>query len=188
MMLALGSAMFLSERLKPLEWGMLVLSGIGALLIALSKANTATGPQPTTRGDLLVLVSLVASVVMMLITKRVVERHDPMHFTACMIILGTIFLVLWVELFKPVRFHFSVRAWIAVALQGLLATAGAYLLWNWGVSRVPVSRAGVFLNLEPVVGATLGVWLLGETLGTAAIAGGLMIIGSAIYFSRRMPA
>jgi drug/metabolite transporter (DMT)-like permease len=54
MLLALSSALFLHERLKVVESGALLGSGLGALLIALSKTNVITGPQPTSRGDLLV--------------------------------------------------------------------------------------------------------------------------------------
>jgi len=183
MLLALSSALSLHERLNVVESGALLGSGFGALLIALSKTNVITGPQPTSRGDLLVFVSMLAAVVSILITKRLMEKYDSLQITASMIVLGTIFLVLWVMLSQPWRFRFSRETWTALAAQGLLATAGAYLLWNWGLARVPASRAGVFLNLEPLTGALLGVFVLHETLGITAILGGAMIIGSAVYFS-----
>ncbi len=100
-----------------------------------------------------------------------------------MIVLGTIFLVLWVMLSQPWRFRFSPETWTALAAHGLFATAAAYLLGNWGLARVPASRAGVFLNLEPLTGALLGVFVFDETLAITAIPGGAMIIGSAVYFS-----
>jgi drug/metabolite transporter (DMT)-like permease len=67
--------------------------------------------------------------------------------------------------------------------QGLLATASTALLWNWGLKRVPASQAGIFVNLEPLVGAILGVSLLHESLGIMAVVGGALIIGGAVYFS-----
>jgi drug/metabolite transporter (DMT)-like permease len=164
-MLLASSALFLHERLKVVESRALLGSGLGALLIALSKTNVITGPQPTSRGDLLVFISMLAAVVSILITKRLMERYDSLQITASMIVLGTIFLVSWVMLSQPWRFRFSPETWTALAAQGLFATAGAYLLWNWGLARVPASRAGVFLNLEPLTGALLGVFVLHETLG-----------------------
>jgi drug/metabolite transporter (DMT)-like permease len=183
MLLALSSVLFLHERLNLVESGALLGSGLGALLIAWSKTNVTTGPQPTSRGDLLVFISMWAAVVSILITKRLMERYDSLQITASMIVLGTIFLVSWVMLSQPWRFRFSPETWTALAAQGIFATAAAYLLWNWGLARVPASRAGVFLNLEPLTGALLGVFVLDETLGTTAILGGAMIIGSAVYFS-----
>jgi drug/metabolite transporter (DMT)-like permease len=90
-----------------------------------------------------------------------------------------------VEVTEPLRFHFSTKVWGAAVAQGLLATAGAYLCWNWGLAHMPASKAGVFLNLEPVVGTILGVLLLGERLAGAGIIGGLLIIAAAVYFSLR---
>jgi drug/metabolite transporter (DMT)-like permease len=34
--------------------------------------------------------------------------------------------------------HYSSRVWVAVAGQGLLATATSAVLWNWGLKWVPV--------------------------------------------------
>lgn len=184
-MLALSSALFLHERLLYFEWGLLGLSALGAVLIALSSTGSKRGPQPNTRGDMLVLVSLCGAVAMILISKRLIATHGALPVTASTIIAGTMMLGIWVELTQPVRFHFSPAAWGAAAAQGLLATAGAYLFWNWGLSHMPAARAGVFLNLEPLVGTILGVVILGERLGEMAILGGLLIIGAAVYFSAR---
>lgn len=79
--------------------------------------------------------------------------------------------------------HYSIRAWVAVAEQGFFATASATVLWNWGLKRVPASQAVIFVNLEPLVGAILGVSLLHEDLGIMALAGGALILGGAMYFS-----
>jgi drug/metabolite transporter (DMT)-like permease len=74
----------------------------------------------------------------------------------------------------------SLTAWIALAISGLLCTATASLLWNWGINHVPASRAGVFLNIEPALGAWLGVQFLGERLGPYAWAGGALILIAAV--------
>jgi drug/metabolite transporter (DMT)-like permease len=184
-LLAVGSALFLHERLRRVEWAILLLSACGATLIALSGRHSGSGPQPTLRGDMLVFLSMIAAVVMILITKHLVARHNSLQITASTIIMGTIFLTVGAEIWTPLRFHFSSQVWAAVAAQGILATSGAYLLWNWGLTKMSASRSGVFLNLEPVVGTFLGLFLLHETLGLTAVLGGIMIIGSAIYFSRR---
>lgn len=183
-LLALSGALFLGESLHFTEWIFLTLSAAGAVLIAMSGRTSKSGPQPSLRGDLLVLASMFAAVVMILCTKHLMARYNALHLTATMIMLGTLMLFTWVELTHPVRFHFSAEAWCAVAAQGLLATAGAYLFWNWGLARVPASRASVFLNLEPLVGSVLGVTLLHERLGVMGGIGGLLIIASAFYFSR----
>jgi drug/metabolite transporter (DMT)-like permease len=87
---------------------------------------------------------------------------------------------------QPIPFaHVSVRAWVALAISGLLCTATTTLLWNWGIHHVPASRAGVFLNIEPVLGSVLGVELLGEKLGPYAWLGGVLILAAAIVLTTR---
>jgi drug/metabolite transporter (DMT)-like permease len=81
--------------------------------------------------------------------------------------------------------HVSLTAWIALAISGLLCTATTTLLWNWGIHHVPASRAGVFLNLEPVLGSLLGVKLLGEKLGPYAWVGGGLILAAALALTTR---
>jgi drug/metabolite transporter (DMT)-like permease len=76
--------------------------------------------------------------------------------------------------------HVSLTAWAALAISGLFCTATTTLLWNWGIHHVPASRAGVFLNVEPVLGSWLGVQLLGERLGPYAWVGGALILAAAI--------
>jgi len=182
-LLALSAVFFLHEKLRLFEWGVLLFSTLGAVLISVSKASQ--GPQPSIRGDLLVVLFMIAAVFLTLLTKRLMEAYDPSYVTASMIFAGTVFLVAWSAIFERPQFTFSARAWLAVAAQGVLATAVAYILWNWGMARLPAAKAGIFFNMEPLVGTLLGVVVLSEKLGGLTIIGGAMIIGGAVYFSTR---
>jgi threonine/homoserine efflux transporter RhtA len=55
-----------------------------------------------------------------------------------------------------------------------------------GLAKMPASRAGVFLNLEPVAGTCPGLIILHETLGLTALIGG-MIIHPAIGSVHQLP-
>jgi drug/metabolite transporter (DMT)-like permease len=72
------------------------------------------------------------------------------------------------------------KAWVALAASGVLCTATTTLLWNWGMTQVPASQAGVLLNMEPLIGSLLGVFVLGEHLGPTAWTGGCLILAAAI--------
>ena len=101
-----------------------------------------SGPQPSLRGDVLVLLSMFAAVAMMLCSKRLVERYDALHVTATTIALGTILLFIWVELSQPLRFHFSWKTWTAVLAQGywrqLAHTSAGIGVWPIFPHRAPV--------------------------------------------------
>lgn len=181
-MLAVGSSLVLRERLSAVEWMALFASALGGLLIGVS-SRAGDGAGPTLLGDLLVLLSMFAAVVMILYSKRLIATHGALHVTATTITMGTALLLTWVELTGHLRFHFSPSTWMFATAQGLLATFGAYLFWNWGLTHMPAARAGVFLNLEPVVGTILGVAILHERLSAMGSLGGVLIIGAAVYFS-----
>jgi len=101
-------------------------------------------------------------------------------------IAGTVALAAWViALDGPPPTTLTTNSWLAVAALGLVATTLSTVLWNWGLAHTDAGKAGAFINLEPVVGAMLGVWLLHESLGSSAIVGGVLIVGGAFGVSRK---
>jgi drug/metabolite transporter (DMT)-like permease len=183
-LLAIAAVLFSRERLHLGGWVALVGSTVGAGLIALSGKTITGAAQASLQGDLLVVLSMFAAIAWILISKRLMRQHSAVMVTAFVYWIGTAILVALVITTSGVpSVRYSTTAWFAVAEQGLLVTASTTLLWNWGLKRVPASQAGIFVNLEPLVGAILGVSVLHEVLGRMAIVGGALIIGGAVYFS-----
>jgi len=85
----------------------------------------------------------------------------------------------------PPVHHVSLKAWLALAGSGFLSTASSTLLWNWGMTKVPASQAAVLLNMEPLIGSLLGIFVLHETLGPSAWVGGALILLAAIVLTTR---
>lgn len=186
-LLAVGAAVWAHERMDGVGWGSLVCSMGGAALIAGSRHAASRAGAPTLEGDLLVVVSLTIALFWILLNKRLMERHSPVVVTAYGLLVGTMMLAVWV----PVRYGMppvhgvSWKAWLALAASGVLCTATTTLLWNWGMTQVPASQAGVLLNMEPLIGSLLGVLVLGERLGPSAWVGGAMILGAAVMLTTR---
>ena len=183
-LLAAGSALFAHERVRLSRWIALLASTVGAALIALGASTGEGGSHATVLGDLLVAASLIAAVVWILITQRLMRsgRYTPVTASAYVMTLGAILLAIWVvatEGLPPI--HLAYKTWASVAAMGLLATTVTTYLWNWGLSYVPASQAGVFINLEPVIGAVLGVIIFGDVLGPYALIGGALVVGAAVY-------
>lgn len=190
-LLGVTAAIFAGERLDLAGWAALVASAVGAGLIVLGSHPNAGAPGgPSLTGDLMVLISLVTSLSWIILSKRLMLSHSPAVVTAYTILAGTVMLILWTALLgllhgmAPLPLaHVSPTAWAALAASGLACTATTTLLWNWGIHHVPASRAGVFLNIEPALGAVLGVRLLGEQIGPFTWAGGALIVGSALVLT-----
>jgi len=179
--LAVGAAIFARERMDAIGWVALAGSTVGAALIALGAHGGGKG-EPTLQGDLLVVLSLLLALGWILMNKQLMERHSAIVVTAYGLFAGMLMLVVVVPAMfgMPPVAHVSVRAWGALAASGVLCTATTTLLWNWGMTQVPASQAGVLLNMEPLMGSLLGVLVLGETLGPSAWVGGGLILAAAI--------
>jgi drug/metabolite transporter (DMT)-like permease len=169
-------------------WVALVGSTIGVALIVLDGTpSTSDGRGPSIAGDLLVVLSLVIALGWILLNKQLMQRHPPVVVTAYGLLSGTAMLagVVLATRGTPPVLSVSGRVWLALAGSGALCTASTTLLWNWGIHRVPASRAGVFLNLEPALGSILGVQFLGDKLGPLAWVGGGLIVAAAVTLTTR---
>jgi drug/metabolite transporter (DMT)-like permease len=197
-LLAAAATIFAGESLGRFEWLALCGSTAGAALVALGGSHATTGNEtPTLAGDFLVILSLFTALAWILLSKKLMESHRPTVVTAYTILTGTLMMaaiVLGPWMLSPITHlrvapppiaHVSPKAWIALAISGILCTVTTTLLWNWGIHHVPASRAGVFLNIEPALGSILGVELLGEKLGPYAWFGGALILAAAIALTTR---
>jgi drug/metabolite transporter (DMT)-like permease len=179
--LAVGAAVFAHERMDLTGWLALAGSTTGAALIALGGVH-AIGGRAMLVGDLMVVASLGIALIWILQNKRLMERNSHIVVTVYGLMAGTAMLWVWVVIgygLPPVA-HVSIKAWLALAGSGVLCTATTTLLWNWGLTQVPASQAGVLLNMEPLLGSLLGVLVMGDRLGPSAWVGGGLILAAAI--------
>ena len=106
------------------------------------------------------------------------HRHHALTVTSRSIVWGALAMAP----FAVHEWSTGVRAaWTATAVAGTLylavaITAVGYLVWNWALARVQAPRAAIFLNVQPLGGALLGVFLLGETATVFTAAGTVLIV------------
>jgi DME family drug/metabolite transporter len=58
----------------------------------------------------------------------------------------------------------------------VLTTAGAYLLFGRGLSRIPVAVAATMSLAEPLTASLLGAFLLGDRLSATQWTGALLLL------------
>jgi drug/metabolite transporter (DMT)-like permease len=185
--LAVGATLFAHERMDATGWLALAGSTAGAALIALGARHATGANSPTLAGDLLVVLSLVIALGWVLLNKHLMERNSAIVVSAYGTAAGTLMLCLCVPILygPPPIAHVSGKAWLALIASGFLCTAATTLLWNWGMTQVPASQAGVLLNMEPLIGSLLGVLILHESLGPSARLGGGLILAAALIITTR---
>ncbi|MCH7640353.1 MAG: EamA family transporter [Bacteroidetes bacterium] len=182
-MMAIGGFLVDNERPGRWIWIAIGLSAIGVGLLV-----GGPGEGRTLLGDGLVFISMIAAVVWTLLVRRIARRVGVVPATTILFGLGTLILLpCAIALEGPPPVDLSLGVWASVVALGVICTAFTFWLWNWGLQRAEAAQAGVFGNLEPLVGATLGVTLLGEQLGPLALIGGMLVVGAALLVSRGKP-
>jgi drug/metabolite transporter (DMT)-like permease len=185
----LMSPAYLGERLSRRETAGAALAIVGTVLVVVNGVPGVTAALvPHWEGDLLLVLSGVAYASYSIFGRRVLARHASLGVTARSLAWGAAGLVPvtaaeWGAGLWP--------AWTATGITGTLylavvITAVGYVGWNWALARVPAPRAAIFLNVQPIVGALLGVVLLHEPLTIFTIVGGVALVaGLAVAFGPR---
>ncbi len=162
LMVTAAAAFFLKERMGARSLFGLVLAVAGVICISLAAEETDGAPNPLL-GNFLEFLAMVSAVGYIITAKTLGERHSPLFLTAMQAIMGTIFFTP-VLFFVPLPESFPLMPSLAVVFLALGVTFAAFILYNYGVSKVEASRASVFINLIPVFTLIMAWIFLGERL------------------------
>lgn len=171
--------LLLGERLTRREGAGAALALLGATLVV---ANGIPGLSealvPHWRGDLLLVLAGVAYASYSLIGREILARHSSLSVTAWSIAwgAGAMLPLALIERASGALPRVTPTAIAGTLYLAVVITALGYLAWNYALERVSASRAAIFLNLQPLVGALLGVAVLGESLTPYTVAGGGLIL------------
>ena len=178
--LALSSAV---ERSRP---SLRSMAGVGASLAGVAMlVGLGAGPgSPVNAGDALMLGAVAAAAVYMVAAGRLSACVAPLGFTALQMAWGALFFLPMFLADPPRPEAVPAASLLAVGALGLFATVGAFLAYNYALSRVDAPTASLCINAVPVV-AVFGAHLaLGESVSMAQAVGGAVILAS-VYASTR---
>ena len=173
------SPLLLGERLRRREAAGAVVALLGVVLVVVNGVPGLTHALvPHWRGDLLLALAGVAYGAYTLLGRDVLRRHSALRVTTWSIAWGAAVMipfavVEWLGGARPVLSSAAVAGGLYLAV---VITALGYILWNWLLARVGAPRAAIFLTVQPIGGALLGVALLGEPLTAFTLAGAVLIV------------
>ncbi len=110
-------------------------------------------------GDLLTLSNAASYGLYVVIGRRVMSRNDPLMATAVVFFWGALGMLFYggdelvatnFSLLTPA--HFGAMVYVILG-----ATVVTYFLNLWAVKRVPATRVAIFIFLQPLIAASLGV-------------------------------
>jgi drug/metabolite transporter (DMT)-like permease len=168
------SAVILHEKIRVRLWSALVLAVVGSVLI--SSPDISLSSQ-TFLGPLLVVVAAMASATFTISSKPLTTKYGPFAVAAWSAFLGTAILTPLVsETLVSQAQSLSTLGWASVLYLALLSTVLANMIFLTLVSKQQLSRLVIQLYLVPAVSAVGGVLILGETLASATVAGGALLL------------
>lgn len=112
--------------------------------------------------------------------KSVVRQLGPLHTVTYSIYAGTLMLAAYTACTGALDFaavaRFSSGEALSLLYLGVIGSAVAYIWYYDGIQKIGVSRAGVFIALNPLAAVLFGAALLGEQMTLATLLGGALII------------
>ena len=184
LMVVVGARLVLGETLTARTLMGFGVAMLGACWLSVGGEPSAEAPRPIL-GNVLEFMAMICAAGYIISLKWLTARYSPFFLTAVQAFVGAFFFfpfLLLPSTALPDRFD-PVAAG-AVVYLGAAVTLGAYGLYNYGVSRIPVSRTSVFFNLIPMLTVLMGAMILGERFSTVQyLASGLVLSG--IYLSQR---
>lgn len=138
----------------------------------------------------LVLIGSVGGSASVIVVSRLAVRSSPLELTAYQFGFGflgaiPVAIVQWTTGREEVPGYAKLPQLAAAAGIGVIGFALAYLAYNYAVAHVPVTLAGMALNMIPIYGLGASLILFGAGIGVYQIAGGALIIAGIALFPLR---
>lgn len=171
------------ERLTGRQLSGVVVTVLG-IALAFVEPRALRGGARVLAGDGLLLVTALLGALYGVLAKRALVRIPAVTVTAYAMLFGAALLTpaALVEGLLPALGRLDGRLLALVVFLGVPGGALAFFLWTWALSRLTPTQVAVYVNLNPVVAALLGLLLLGErrsltfALGFAAVVAGVGLV------------
>ncbi|WP_295485077.1 DMT family transporter [uncultured Pseudomonas sp.] len=161
-----------------------LLAAAGVALLCLSGTPSAEASAPAL-GNFLELLAMASAAVYTVLLKRLSGTYSAFFLAAAQSFTGAIFFLPFAAYEFSLGVSISTPAIIAVLYLGIVVTAGAYTLFNLGISRVSVAQGAMYFNLVPLFTLVFSIAFLDEAISVTQIASmALVIFGVLIGLTR----
>ncbi|NOT33471.1 MAG: EamA family transporter [Candidatus Eisenbacteria bacterium] len=118
-----------------------------------------------------------------LLSKRILKTHRPETTLFYSFSTAAVVLAIVAPPWRIAAAGYGADLWLMFVALGLLSTLAPFVLFNFGLQRMPAAEAGIVATLEPVV-AVISAWVfLGERLESLQWAGAALVLSAAVLAS-----
>lgn len=133
-------------------------------------------------GSLILVGAAITWALLSVYVKLASKRFSSLTITTYAVMFAIVFTtpaMLW-ELRSNVLAFQNIFVLLGVIYLGVIATAGAFFLWNKGMELMDAGIGSLFFFFQPMVGSLLGWLLLKEELNVNFFIGGTLILVSVL--------
>jgi drug/metabolite transporter (DMT)-like permease len=157
--------------------------GVALILLERGLKNEAE----VLKGDLLILVAVVAWSGYTILSKRLLRRYDAMTVTGWAIVAGTALSLpaLLVPGAIPRLQSISLASWGGILYLAVATSVIAYPLWNYALRYMEASKVAIATNLQPILTAVASRLLFGEQFTSGFVIGAILILAGVTWVQTR---
>ncbi|MFJ3958018.1 EamA family transporter [Arthrobacter sp. NPDC090010] len=165
-----------------LAWAVVGAVGVAFVVLGRSAALDAVGVVAGLAGTASMALGIV-------LTKKWGKPDGvrPIAVVGWQLTAGGLFLLPLTLLVEGLPEVVDARGLAGYLWLGLVGGLLAYALWFWAIGKLPVTRASLLGFLSPLMAATLGVLVKGETFGPLQLLGLVLAFGAMLLGQLRGP-
>jgi drug/metabolite transporter (DMT)-like permease len=178
------AALWAGEPLRRPTLLAMLVSFTGVLVVI---AGAGLHVRATLSGGLLILLSAATLALSTVLIKRPLQYHSTLRVTAWASLFGCITLL---PLGAPALIStpgslITSKIMLAVAFTIFGSTVFGNLAWNYAIQQLGAARTTVYTYLQPVLGVTIAVILLGDRLAVVQVLGGVVVLAGLVLYPKR---
>ena len=155
--------------------GALVILGLPQILIGIGNFSAEAF-----LGNLFIILASVSFVVGAILSRKMLKKYPSLIVTGVAFLTGVAAFII-----PALNEYLHDPAWpnrismlgaFGLLYMALLSSISAYFLFEWGLAKTSVVAADLFQYIEPLIAVSLGILVLGESIGNLYIVGSSLII------------
>jgi drug/metabolite transporter (DMT)-like permease len=161
---AMAAGYFLKEIIsKQLIFGSLIAMS-GAIWLSLQGVTSVSSPNPLL-GNFLELLAMVCGAGYTITARYLSAKYSVLFITAIQAFIGAIFFTpLFIYEYFTIPLNITMNSFLWVIYLGVVVTLAGYGLYNYALTKIPASKAAVFVYFIPVFTFILSYFILNEKL------------------------
>jgi drug/metabolite transporter (DMT)-like permease len=168
------------ERLNRTQLSGILIGSLGVVLVTTDKGLSFDVNELP--GDVMVYLAGWSWAFFIVLSKKMMKNYNGVQISSGAISSCMLFLAPAVAYVYLTGADMSVEplGWACVLYLGLFCTSIATLLWALGLEGVSATASATIMLVEVVTALAISIGLMGETMESVAIIGGLLVL-AAIY-------